>query len=341
MLRAVPAFPLWREELEPTSLEAEDVRGAVLEAVGLQVQLKGQPLPRLWIVGYEGCSVLDLDPVARQDPGASVAATLAEQLEQPDTRHVFLVIRLQGEDREGVEQSAACVVGRSADSPGWWVATLAYTVDRATGLGRPAAQWGVGEAEDDADLPDFLRPLVTAPPDARPVRTLPARPRPPDIQAAFGDLPAQMALPTGAEGQAELTAALVTQEICRQGITGVMVLRTRGHAWEQWLLGEGLPAGLDDMIRYIASRETAAEGIALVQVALFEDGRPGIQIVAERNGDRAECRVYLEFPNGPGGEKVPRDVRWRTLSPPPEGEGWIGVDPMVEFELGPLSGADA
>ena len=337
----MPAFPLWHEDLEHASLDAEDVRAAVLGAVGLQVQLKGQPIPRLWVVGYDGCAVLDLDPVARQDPGASIAATLLAELERPETRHVFLVIRLQGEDHAGVEQNAACVLARTADEPGWWVATLAYTLDRATGLGRPAAQWGVGEATDTEDLPEFLRALVGVAPGSRPVRTLPKRPRPPDIQAAFGELPAHLSLPTTAQGQAELTAALVTQEICQRGIAGVMVLRTHGHAWEQWLLGEGLPAGLDDMIRYLAARNPVAEGIALIQVALFEDARPGIQIVAERGGGRAERRVYLEFPNGPAGEKVATEVKWRDLPTPGEGEGWIGVDPLVTFELGPLGEADA
>ena len=47
-------------------------------------------------------------------------------------------------------------------------------------------------------------------------------------------------------------------------------------------------------------------------------------------------RVFT-FRLPPGADKhVPSKTHWRELGPVREGHGWLGVDPMVNWELGPL-----
>ena len=82
-----------------------------------------------------------------------------------------------------------------------------------------------------------------------------------------------------------------------------------------------------------------ADGMALVQLAIRpEDSppRPGLQLIAERGGQMAEYWCELDAPNGPAGPRTVKQVLQRAPRAVPEDGMWIGVDPMVSFQLGPI-----
>lgn len=96
------------------------------------------------------------------------------------------------------------------------------------------------------------------------------------------------------------------------------------------------------MVRYIANkREPAAEGVAIAMIAIMPQDStpvPFVQVIGEMDGKFVETRGLIEFPEGPAGPKRLREIRWWDPKPVPEGGMWLGVDPHVNFELGPLGG---
>jgi hypothetical protein len=73
----------------------------------------------------------------------------------------------------------------------------------------------------------------------------------------------------------------------------------------------------------------------------MEEGEPtkALRLQAERGGKRVERIFTFRFPEGQA-QRLPSRAYARGLGPVEEGEGWLGVEPMVLFELGPL-GVDA
>ena len=162
---------------------------------------------------------------------------------------------------------------------------------------------------------------------------------------AFDDLPEGMPAPANARQMVELAAQLAVNDLLTAEVKGTVVVRVAARSWEMWVLNGPLPTSLEDMIRYIAnSREPAADGVALAHIAIRpqdEPPVPGVQVIGELGGMFCETWGRLEFPEGPTGPKqVPR-IEWWDHKPVPERGMWLGVDPMVMFELGPLSAAEA
>lgn len=329
----MPVFPLLRERHSVDVFDVDAPRASICARVREEVRLRGEPHPRLVALGDGVRYTVDLNEVSRTDPEASVALTLGMLAHRADVHRVFLVMRLEGEDAEGGVHPAAFVV-EPEDGGGFWTAALLYRVDPACGVGNPEGDWRPWSGPRSG-LPPFLEAILALAPGDRPAALGAPRAAEPDIRAAFGELPEHLPLPGDATQQAELTAAMVSGEVIRDGLSGVIVLRFAGPAWEWWVLGDGLPTNLDDMVRVICARAPPPEGVALVQLARFEgpghDG-VGIQIVAERGGLRAERWILLDFPEGPAGPRRVARIMARTVPLPPEG-GWIGVTPEVDFDL--------
>lgn len=323
-------FPVVRERHTDDVFDVEGLRGVICAEVRSDVRLRGDPRPRILAYGDGVRYEVDLADLTRRDPGASIALTAAALAALPEAHRVFLVVGLLA---AAGDHPAALVVERVEVGPGW-SATLAFR-RAASGVGDPDGDWASG-----AGLPaDLEAALLRVEPGARAAALAAPRPREPDIRAAFGELPGHLPLPADALQQAELTAAMVTPEALRDGLEGVVVLRLDGRSWEWWVLGEGMPTDLDDMVRVICARGAVPDGVAVVQLSRLEgpgvDG-VGLQIVAERAGGRAERWVLLDFPEGPGGPRVVQKLLARTLPAPAEGEGWIGVAPEVDFDLAAL-----
>ena len=94
------------------------------------------------------------------------------------------------------------------------------------------------------------------------------------MRACFGELPAGKPLPVGANQLADLAGLISRDRILGEGLDGPQVVRFAGHTWDAWLLGPELPTDLDDMVRYVCSREPMADGVALIQLALFPGEGP-------------------------------------------------------------------
>jgi hypothetical protein len=336
----MPTFPLVRFTHAVDVFDDEAPRAWLCERVREEVRLRGEPHPRVVAMGDGIGYTLDLNGVASRDPRASVALTVAALARRAEVHRVFVVMRLEGEGAAGERHLAAFVVEPEADADTLWVASLVYVVDPASGVGDPVGDWSAVTRPSGA-LPPFLEPILCVTEGARPADLEPPRPPEPDIRAAFGVVPAELPLPGDAVQQCELTTAMALGEVLREGLSGVIVLRFAGRAWEWWVLGEGLPTDLDEMIRVICARPPVPDGVALVQLARFDGpvSGVGVQVIAERAGARAERWVLLEFPDGPRGERKVGRILARTLSPPGE-DGWIGVPPIVDFDLTALGGPD-
>ena len=328
--------PLRRRRSALDANDPEAVREAVLLEVQNEVLLAGEPRPRIVAVGDDFTETLDLDALARLDPGADIGATFSALGRRLGVEHRLLVFRLQFSDGRRDRQAAMVVHVHEESLLG---AILLYQTDPRTGLGVPDPTWRIGDREGLGPFWPAVQPLLLAAPGARPAELLPQGRPQPELRACFGELPPDRGLPETAQGLADLAGALSRDRILAEGLGGPQVVRFAGRAWEAWLLGSELPDDLDDLIRSICAREEAAEGVALLQLALFPgEGppQPGLQIVAERLGARFELFCFLEFPEGPRGPRQLGRIVGRALDGPGEGEGWLGVAPELGWELRPL-----
>jgi hypothetical protein len=170
---------------------------------------------------------------------------------------------------------------------------------------------------------------------------LPPRTTQPDIQVAMDTLPPTAPAPTTAKLMVELAAQLAVGDLLKGAVKGTVVVRYSQRVWEMWVLGDDMPTELEDMVRYIANkREPPAEGVAIAMIAIMPQDVPPvpfIQVIGEMDGKFVETRAPIDFPEGPAGPKRLREIRWWDAKPVPEGGMWLGVDPMVLFDLGPLA----
>jgi len=337
-------------ERHPIPVDVHDIDGVrawLMDRIRTEVKLKGQPYPKIFLLadGYE--ETFDLNAMAASQPEADAAATFQALRARPLILRRFLLVRLDAEEsKTGREVRFAQLIeevdGALPSDRRWWTATLPFEMDATTSVGIPSERWmqSGGESDDPALLGPALEPLVVPRPGAQSARFLPPRPAQPDVHAAFGELREHVPPPTDARQMVELATALAAGSLLSGALQGTLVVRICGRSWEQWLLGDELPTDLDSMVRYIANaRPPAAEGIALLQVAIRpqdEPPVPGLQVVGELGGKLYETWAPLEFPEGPAGPKRISRVMSRGPRPVPEGGLWLGVDPMVNFELGPM-----
>ncbi|MFZ5479343.1 MAG: hypothetical protein ACOZNI_21440 [Myxococcota bacterium] len=340
--------PLVRKSTSVDVHDADAVRAWLKENVALEIKLEGQPITKLLFLadGYE--EVLDLTSAVRDDRDASMGATFQALRRRPEVERAFVVIRMETTDEDDRAHSYALVLEEIADEPRrWWMTLREFRTDATTEVGHLIGDWQDTpyETDDIRQLLPFLREFAAPPPGSRPARVLPPRASQPDIQVALGDLPTDWPTPTTAKMMAELAGRLAVGDLLEGAVKGTVVVRYAQRAWEMWVLGDDMPADLEDMVRYVANRrEPPAEGVAVAMVAIWPEDIPPVpcvQVLGEMDGKFVEMRAPLEFPGGPAGPKRLREIRWWDARPVPEGGMWLGVDPMVLFELGPLAAGDA
>lgn len=324
--------------------DASATRDWLKDRIRQEIRLKGQPHPKILLIGDGHEEWLDLDAMAKQDRGADIGATFQLLKGRPHERR-FIVLQLAVEDDAGAEHWLALLFEEIAtpdEALRWWVALQEYRMDPVTELGHPIGEWQDSpfETSNPADLMPYLRGVVAPPPGARPATVLAPQARQPDIQAAFGELPPDVAPPADARAMTELVASFAVNDLLTGAIKGVVVFRIAGRAWEAWLLGDDQPAELEDMVRYAANRRAPpADGIGIAMAAVRPQDDPpvpGLQIIGELGGRFVEAWAPLVFTGGPADPKRIDAVLWHDPRPVPEGGMWLGVDPVVLFELGML-----
>jgi len=307
------------------------VRGHVRD----QVMVKGQPHPKVYLLGDGFMETFDLDAMAKSDPGADLGRTFQLLRRRANLQRCFLVLGAKGVDADGVEHTWAVIFEEVdvADGRRWWMAMLEYDIDPTSGLGRPFGDWQNPPVDihNPAELPPFLALVAAPPPGSRPAGIRDASDTwQPDIRFAFGDLPDTQQPPVDAKGMVELVTSLgVVSELLTGAVVGTVVVRITGRSWEQWVLGDDMPAPLVEMIRWIANhRLPAAEAVALALVAIKPQDTPpvpGIQMAAEKDGLFVQTWSPMVFPDGPSGRKEVPLTEWWPARAVPQAQRWIGV----------------
>lgn len=334
---------------KPSSVDVRDAtaaRASLKEAVSLDIKLKGQPITRLVFLadGYE--EALDLTTAVREDREASMGATFQLLRRRPEVERSFVVLRMDGSDAEGKNHSFAAIFEEitEIDEPRrWWISMQEFQTDPNTEVGRLIGGWQDSpfETPNIDHLMPFLREFAVPLPGSRPARVLPPRAVQPDIQVAMDNLPPGAPAPTTAKMMLDLASHVAVNDLLTGTVKGTVVVRYAQRVWEMWVLGDNMPTDTESMVRYIANkRQPAAEGVAIVMIAILpQDAAPTpfMQVLAEMDGKYAETRAPIDFPEGPAGPKRLREIRLWDGRPVPEGGMWLGVDPVVLFDLGPLA----
>lgn len=337
---------LVRKSISVDVHDADAVRASLKESAALEVKLKGQPITKLVFLADGHEEVLDLTAAVRADADAHMGATFQLLRRRPTVERAFVILRMEATDNEDREHTYALVVEDivEPDEPRrWWMSMLEFRTDPNTELGHLVGEWQDSpfETPNINHLMPFLREFAAPPPGSRPARVLPPRTTQPDIQVAMDNLPPAAATPTTAKMMTELAAQLAVADLLKGAVKGTVVVRYAQRVWEMWVLGDDMPADVEDMVRYIANKhEPAAEGVAIAMIAILPQDVPPVpfvQVIGEMDGKFVETRGLIEFPEGPAGPKRLREFRWWDARPVPEGGMWLGVDPMVLFDLGPLA----
>ena len=326
--------------------DADAVRASLKENVALEVKLNGQPIPKLVFLadGYE--EVLDLTTAVRDDRSANMGATFQLLRRRPQVERAFAIIRIEATDKDDQERSYAVVFEEitEIDEPRrWWMSMHEFRTDPNTALGHLIGEWQ--DSPFETPNLDHLMPVLcefAAPPaGSRPARVLPPRATQPDIQVAMDNLPPSAPTPTTAKMMVELAAQVAVGDLLNGAVKGTVVVRYAQRTWEMWVLGDNMPTDLEGMVRYIANkRQPPAEGIAVAMIAILPQDVPPVpfvQVIGELDGKFIETRAPMEFPEGPAGPRRLREIRWWEAKPVPEEGMWLGVDPVVLFDLGPLA----
>lgn len=325
-----------RQGLRVDPDDAAASRAWVCEHVREEIVLRGQPHPRIYLLGRGFVDMLDLDAMSRRDPGADVGSTFQLVRRGPGVVRAFIVMQMSGRGPDG-EELLWAIVFEERDVAGgrsWWMALLAWATDPRTGLGVTASTWALppGETSDPTDLPALLAQIVAPPPGARPATVLAAAELwRPELGYTFGEADAAPADPQEAIAIAErlgLPVMLLTERL-----EGPLVLRFAGASWELWAPGRDLPADLDDLVRWIANhRAPPADAVVVMQVAVRPQDDPpvpGIQAVAEHDGRWTQA--WSPIHHEPGTERTtPSTFRWPARPIPATGL-WLGVASAVEL----------
>jgi hypothetical protein len=281
----------------------------------------------------------DLHAMSTREPGAHIGATFQILRRRANVQRCFLVLGATAAVPTGGEQVLAIVFEEVdvADGRRWWMAARAYHTDEATGLGHFHGEWEQPphDTNNPASLPSKLLEMAAPPPGARPADIREASATwMPDMKFQFGDLPPHAPLPADAKEMVELTAALgAVNELLEGQIMGTVVVRIASRSWEKWVLTDDMPAGLTEMVRWIAShRLPPADGVAIAQIAVRPQDDPpvpGMQVVGERAGMFVQTWAPITFPEGPAGKKVIPTIHWWPARPVEPAHQWLGVPPKI------------
>ncbi len=321
-----------RRPLEVDVHDDEEVRRWLAGMLAAQIATRREPVPAIHLLfdGHE--EVLEWTGVREADPGADLAATWAVLAPRRDVERRILVLRLEHEDGT----SEACMFEEAwedGEPTAWWFGRRRYAVE--DGIGRlldAAWQQHAGPGRAPEPFASILAPAA----GARPAQLLPARAPEPKVWMQTDEAAPSARLPTNAAEMAEQTQAVVLGSLEREGFKHLLVFLIRGRTWEKWLLGDALPTAADDMVRWICGRLGQPDGVATAEGVLAHvDGKPErvIRIVGEMGGRRAERAIIMAPKPGKPEDVVPGRWMARELGPVPEGEGWIGVEPLLPGEM--------
>lgn len=322
-----------RRPLEIDVHDDDETRRWLAELVYEQVAARREPVPAVHLLfdGYE--EVLEWHRVVAVDPGADLPATWAVLAARPGADRRVLVLRLEHPD--GTTEAGMYEETWEDGAPvAWWFGHRRYTV--VDGIGQLAdGGWdqhaGVGPAPEP--FATILRPA----PGARAAILLPARAPEPRVWMQSGEVTPGARLPTTAIEMTGETQQVVLQMMARgEGFKRTLVHLLRGTTWELWLLGDALPTDVDDMVRWICGRLGPADAVTTAEALIGPvGGKPGrvIRILGELGGRRAERMIILLPKPGKPEDVVPGQVMGRDLGAVAEGEGWIGVAPVLPGEI--------
>ncbi len=327
-----PMSTPYAPERRPLSIDVHDddeVRLWLTQMVSEQILTRREPVPAIHLLkdGHE--EVLDWTRLAQADPGADLGATWALVAARRDVERRILVLRIQHPDG----MPAACMVEETWEDgqpTSWWFTHRRYAVVDGIGqlLDDGWQQYG-GQGPAPEPFATALRPA------GRPAQLLPARAPEPRVWMQTGELPEDAPIPSTSLEMTEQTQAVVLSNLETEGLKHLLVFLVRGRTWERWLLGD-LPTSGDDMVRWICGREGQPDGVATAEGVLAHvDGKPErvIRIVGELGGFRTERAIVMVPKPGAPEDVIPGRWMARELGPVAEGDGWIGVEPMLAGEV--------
>lgn len=338
-------FPLIRRPHDFELTDAEGLREALMDRIRNEIRLAGQPQPLLILLRPRYEDQFDLDRLSRADANLDAGATWKKLRGEHEVLRTFAVFSVARDDQdEAVERAAMLFEIIKGKPERYWMAILPYSVDTEKGVARVDAPWeqSEGDTADASLLWPMLQALVDPPATAIAAKVGPPTAPEPEIHAAFGELPENVPPIDSPLRIAELTGTLAAKDLVEGQINGAVAVRLVGRSWEMFVFGDDQPAPIDDMVRYIANkREPVAEAVALVQIVLADSPKgqiPTIEIIGEHGGERIWSRAPIVI--SPTGRRQLASISWSAVVPV-DGDGWLGVDPLVEFDLGPLGAAEA
>ena len=324
-----PIAPV-RRPLDLDVHDDDEVRRWLAETLHAQILAKGTPIPSFYLLCDGHVETLVWSDVLEADPGADFGATWRRLVSRRDVERRIAVFRLEHEG--GLLEVCSFEERWEDDAPsGWWFAHRPFAV--VEGLGRLLGD-GWRQYQGDGPPPEpFAGLFLVRGPAAQ---LAPARPPAPKVWLQSGEAPAGIALPSSALGMAEVTRDEVVGSLQRgDGLRHLLVFLLRGRTWEKWLLGDDLPAGSDELVRWICGRLAQPDGVATAEAVVMElDGvlERAVRVVAERGGERVEGALVLAPKEDAPCGVVPVNWRWRSQTVG-EGDGWIGVAPMMSGDL--------
>lgn len=327
---------LVRRPLAEVDVEDGDaVRRWITAQVRDEVVVRGGVHPRVVLLAKGASLTYDLPEFAAEHPDAHPGATYRVLSGHPDAERAIAV--LDGVLEDGGQVAVVFEEIHTGAEVWWSVALLPYRVDPDTGIGIADPTWSTQLTREVSELLPFLREWAWPPRGAVAAEPGPVVDAQTDLLGASGHLPVGATLPAHPNDMAGLIHALVTNDLLIGQIVGTVVVRLAGHAWEVWVLGNDMPAPLDDMIRYFANqRAPRAEGVGFAQLtvrAAEGPSTPILQIGAESHGHQVRVWAPLTFPDGRGapaklGAFSPVQMRDVTVD-----TGWLGIPPSVTLEL--------
>lgn len=326
---------------------SERLRAWVQQLVHESILCNGRAKAQVLIPYEAHADRLDLDAAIKDQPQADHGATFRHLASlAPGPAYLVVSYVLPGQDR-----ATALVVEEQAAPDGqgrqWWAATLSFDVDLNTGVGRPAEAWSAATAptSEVEALPAVAQVFVNPIAGGRPAQVEPPGLTSADIRMAFGELDASVEPPADAVGMVMLTRALCLRPLLDRELAGTVVVKRVGRSWEAYQLRGPMPGDTATMIRYLANaQEPVAEGIAMIAIVVYPERGPdpGVQIIAQQDGQISEAWLPLSFPKGRAGSPVPAgDMMLRAPRPVAEPDRWLGVVPDVDWDLPMLGVGEA
>lgn len=139
----------WRDD--------DAARTWIRDHVGEEILTRGEPHPKIYLLGTDFVETLDIDAMLRKEVGAHVGLTFQLLRRRDHVERCFLVMGVQGKDIETQRDRYWALVFEerdTSDGRAWWMAMVEYHNDAHSGLGRPVGDWvDSGETHNPRALP--------------------------------------------------------------------------------------------------------------------------------------------------------------------------------------------